>query len=104
MEGLKPGRIVYFTFDEFTAKQVDESIAALKAGNHYRAGDVAPAMITRVWDQASGCVNLKVILDGPDSLWVTSVMFEGSTETKTPRTWHWMFDGQNTRYNPNQPK
>lgn len=33
--------------------------------------DVAPAMITRVWN-ARG-VNIRVLLDGPDTPWLTSV-------------------------------
>lgn len=34
--------------------------------------DVAPAMITRVWNDQG--VNLRVLLDGPDTPWLTSVV------------------------------
>lgn len=33
--------------------------------------DVAPAMVTRVWNDE--LVNVRVLLDGPDVLWLTSV-------------------------------
>lgn len=33
--------------------------------------DVAPAMITRVWNEEG--VNIRVMLDGPDTPWLTSV-------------------------------
>lgn len=33
--------------------------------------DVAPAVITRVWNEQG--VNLKVLLDNPDDIWLTSV-------------------------------
>lgn len=34
--------------------------------------DIAPAVITRVWNEQG--VNLRVLLDGPDTLWFTSVV------------------------------
>lgn len=42
----------------------------------------APAEVVRVFDD--GKVNLKVSLDGPDTVWVTSVV-----EGTEPGTWHW---------------
>lgn len=89
MDGLKPGRIVYFVFSAFDAEQI-------KSGNRYKEGDIAPAMVVRTWSY-DGCCNLKVMLDGPDTLWATSVLF---SEAKGPHTWHWMFDGQQKRYDP----
>jgi hypothetical protein len=50
-------------------------------------------MVVRVWT-ADGCVNLKVMLDGSDTYWATSV--NHATE-KAPRSWHWMYQGQATR-------
>lgn len=91
MEGLVTGRIVYFVHSEDTAKE-----AAALAGNHVKAGDVEPAMVVRVWDQASGCANLKVHRDGPADQWVTSVPH---SDDHQPRSWHWMYSGQATRGN-----
>lgn len=120
MDGLVAGRIVYFVFDESRAAEVmrrrttSASIAQrmkygddpqLKAwpagaqahiGNDVKAGDVLPAMVLRVWGE-SGCSNLKVQLDGSDEYWATSISFD---EAKVPGTWHWMFDGQQKRYQP----
>lgn len=44
--------------------------------------EVAPAIITRVFSDT--CVNLRVLLDGPDTLWVTSAN-PGDDE----RQWQW---------------
>lgn len=38
---------------------------------HNNGSDVAPAVITRVWNEQG--VNLKVLLDNPDNIWLTSV-------------------------------
>ncbi len=113
-EGLKPGRIVYFVFDEQSAEEVmrrrttGPSIAErlkLQAwpagaqahiGNDVLAGSICPAMIVAAWGTS---VNLKVMLDGSDIYWATSVPFSGE---KQPRTWHWMFEGQATRYAPDR--
>jgi len=116
MEGLVAGRIVYFVFDTSSANEVNrrrkDSVSGLTednwprgamahVGNEVRAGDVVPAMVVRVWDQNAGTVNLKVMLDGSDLLWATSVTYaEWSRDAEnlpTPRTWHWMYQGQPTR-------
>ncbi len=116
-EGLKPGRIVYFVFDKQSAEEVmrrrtdGASIAArMKAtpptwpagamahiGNPVASGDIYPAMVVKVWGDAR--VNLKVMLDGADGYWATSVVFDPE---KSPRSWHWMFEGQATRYKPDR--
>ncbi len=116
MDGLKPGRIVYYVFSEqaaievmrrrTSAQSIAERIKVLAwpvgaqahIGNDVKAGDILPAMVLRVWGD-SGCSNLKVILDGSDEYWATSVSFD---DTKQPGTWHWMFEGQSTRYDPNK--
>lgn len=127
MDGLVAGRIVYFVFDESRAAEVmrrrttGKSIAdrmrtvvpsvegpapsiygwpagaQAHVGNDVKAGDIYPAMVLRVWGE-SGCSNLKVQLDGSDEYWATSISFD---EAKAPGTWHWMFDGQQKRYQPN---
>jgi hypothetical protein len=42
-------------------------------------GDIAPAMITRVWKDQG--VNLKVVLDGPEEYWLTSVALYDDRES-----------------------
>lgn len=115
MNGLVPGRIVYFVFDAQRAAEVmrrrtsSAQIAArLQAdpptwpagaqahiGNHVQAGDICPAMVVAASD--SPRVNLKVQLDGSDEFWATSITYDAA---KAPGTWHWMFDGQQQRYTP----
>ena len=41
-------------------------------GNGASEGDVYPAVVVRDWDEASGTVNLQVLLDGNDTYWATS--------------------------------
>jgi hypothetical protein len=90
MEGLIPGRIVYFVFDVESALQVKRDRFG-REGNPVNAGDIYPAMVVRVWDQEQGLVNLRVFLDGPDVYWVTSVKYDGMREVKT---WHWLRPSQ----------
>lgn len=88
MDGLKPGRIVYF---------------------RHRDGGESPAMVVKVWS-ADGTVNLYVFPDGSNDRkayggpgdrvgWETSVPF---SETDLPFSWHWMFEGQQVRYRPDR--
>lgn len=120
MEGLTPGRIVYFVFDAHRAAEVMRRrtnsvsiVDRMKAdppqwpagaqahiGNEVKAGEVYPAMVLRVWGE-SGCSNLKVMLDGSDEFWATSIAYD---EAKAPGTWHWMFAGQSGRYTPDSAK
>jgi hypothetical protein len=132
MDGLVPGRIVYFVFNEQAAKEVmrrrttAQSIAErMRAippawpagaqahiGNDVKAGDIYPAMVLRVWG-SSGCSNLRVFLDGSDDYWGISINYdagtpgpEGAAEAGVYAhySWHWMFDGQQKRYTPNNVK
>lgn len=87
------GRIVHYTLTEQNARDInkrradaqvsdisrDESGAQVHVGNNVRPGDVFPLVITRVWDDNS--VNGQVLLDGNDTLWVTSIHQWGSSET-----------------------
>ena len=131
MEGLKPGRIVYFVFDPESADQVNRrrtTGAAIRdrmatsvqsqgpggavfawpagaqahIGNVVMAAEVCPAMVLRVID--GGTCNLRVFLDGNDDFWATSVEFDAGHEARDHRlgTWHWMFEGQQTRYQPDR--
>ncbi len=73
-------------------------------GNDVHAGDILPAMVVRVWSQESGCSNLRVILDGTDEYWATSVIFDDSDDDQTgrrPDTWHWMREERVAQYDPN---
>ena len=64
--GMKPsiGRIVL--------------IPATAVGAPNNGGDVAPAIITRVW--AHNMVNVRVLLDGNDTPWKTSVTLYESAD------------------------
>lgn len=82
-----PGRIVAYTLTEQDAEQInrrraDEAAARpdrahdgaqVHVGNTATAGETYPLVITRVWGQTEGsAVNGQVLLDGNDTLWVTS--------------------------------
>lgn len=59
-------------------------------GNSVAAGDVFPLVITRVWS-GSG-VNGQVLLDGNDTLWVTSRVNNEERDAADkcqPGSWHW---------------
>jgi len=88
------GRIVQYTLTEYDAQAInkrrDDARKSLVAetnsgtmvhvGNPVIAGDKFPLVITRVWDENS--VNGQVLLDGNDSLWVTS-----ATQGENERQW-----------------
>jgi hypothetical protein len=130
MDGLKPGRIVYYVLSAQDAAEINRrrttgaSIAErmkqelqqlyngvqstvfgwpagaqAHIGTPVEAGEILPAMVLKVWGQESGCSNLKVMLDGTDTYWATSRNFAAD---KAPGTWHWMFEGQATRYQPDR--
>lgn len=70
------GRIVHYRLTEndvaLIASQRDGTV---KTGNAPREGDVYPLIITRVWEQdptEASAINGQVLLDGNDTLWVTS--------------------------------
>lgn len=77
------GRIVHYKLsqqdaDNITARRNHPT--ALVIGNHVKAGDVFPMLITRVWgDTPESAVQGQVLLDGNDVLWATSVS-EGDGE------------------------
>jgi hypothetical protein len=84
-------------------------LAAAHQGNDLKEGDIVPAIVTAVWGPET--INVKAMLDGCDSAWITSIGFDAGTEgtdrggdAKTiyrARSWHWMFTQQATRYTPN---
>jgi len=86
MSGTVPtiGRIVHYRLDAHDAARITHRrTEAGIPGNAVQPGDTYPLIITRVWGGGSG-VNGQVLLDGPDTLWVTSV-----TEGEGIRTWSW---------------
>lgn len=82
-----PGRIVAYTLTEYDAfainkRRTDATASAVAGqntgavvhvGNHVSEGDVFPLVITRAnGDTVESTVNGQVLLDGTDTLWVTS--------------------------------
>lgn len=47
--------------------------AQAHVGNAVSAGDVFPMVIVRIWPSDTGSVNGRVLLDGTDEYWATSV-------------------------------
>jgi len=79
------GRIVLYTLDEQDAQQVQHArLASTTAGaNTAAAGSTFPAIVVKAWEDPDE-LNLQVFLDGPDTLWVTSIPLGTG-----PRSWAW---------------
>lgn len=69
------GRIVIYTLSEHDKNSIN--------GN---TTDKLPAIIVNVWSDT--CVNLKVITDGINDLWKTSVALANEGRS-VPNTWVW---------------
>ncbi len=86
------GRIVHYTLNGYDADMINRrredsrshmgehrdnsNGVILHMGNPVKVGDVYPLIITRVWAEhpvESTSVNGQVLLDGNDSLWVSSI-------------------------------
>jgi hypothetical protein len=71
------GRIVEYTLTDDDCARISQARSTDRnsaRGNSVSAGDTYPLVITRVWGQTEGsAVNGQVLLDGDDTLWVTSV-------------------------------
>jgi hypothetical protein len=91
------GRIVHYTLSEHDVTVINLRRGASQilpetpggqivlAGNGVHEGEVYPLIITRIWGSIPGsAVNGQVLLDGNDTLWVTSV-----AEGKGPCRWAW---------------
>jgi hypothetical protein len=90
------GRIVLYTLTEENCATIRDKRegSASAAGNNPQAGDVVPFIVVRVWKDEGGPgvdgVNGQAILDGNDSLWVTSAYEQkGREAVRVPGTWHW---------------
>lgn len=85
-----PSRVVLYTLTEQNASDINKRREDAKrhiqehrdvadgsqihVGNKAKAGDVLPMTIVRAWgNQPTSSVNGQVMLDGNDTLWVTSV-------------------------------
>jgi hypothetical protein len=78
------GRIVHYTLTEQDVERVRAGRFAT-AANEVGVGDTFAAVVVRIWSQfPEPQCNLQVLLDGPDTLWVTS-----SKQGTKPGTWAW---------------
>ena len=78
-----PGRVVLYKLSQRDVEHIEFERAQRTGapGNSPREGDVVPATVVRVW--ADG-VNAQAVLDGADSLWLTS-----RKQGTEPGTWAW---------------
>ena len=90
------GRIVHYCLTEQDAECINRRRVnyhldpsnegfIFHTGNVANAGDVFPAMAVRVNDDGAS-VNAQVLLDGNDTLWVTSVV---ESVGAVPGGWFW---------------
>lgn len=78
LAGLTEGRMVHYVLPDGRS-----------------SGEHRPAIVVKVWNKATGYVNLQVITDGSNDgdpyaagiHWATSISY---SEGKEPRTWHWI--------------
>jgi len=100
MNGIVEGRIVHYVLNELDTERIIEQrerqtgasgVVSIAAGNLPKAGEHVAMMIVRVFPHVIGNddsgINGQCLLDGNDSLWVTSRKFD---EGKSPGTWHWI--------------
>jgi hypothetical protein len=78
---LSVGLIVHYRLSDEDLRKL--SARSLIAGNQPHVGDVYPAVILRVNGELS--VNLRVLLDGPDDVWLTSRNYS----VETNGCWFW---------------
>lgn len=79
------GRVVHYTLTKQDADEINRrrdgfiaegwpATAQRHVGNQVNAGDVFPLIVTRVWDAETGSFNGQLMLDGSDTLWITSAV------------------------------
>lgn len=88
------GRILLYTLTESDAETINRRRVAephkpewpkgaqAHVGNSVSAGEEVPLTVVKPWTDT--CVNGQALLDGNDSLWVTS-----ATEGTGPGKWRW---------------
>lgn len=103
------GRIVHYALSDENAAAINKrrkdsgaNLGAIQTdalgyvahvGNHAEAGQVFPLIITRVWSE--DCINGQVLLDGNDSLWLTSAskanehQLTQAAGSPVPGRWFW---------------
>lgn len=84
------GRIVLYTLASYDVDAIRIQRGPDGRGNSVSPGDIYPAMVVRTWGDPSDSymrVNLKVMLDGPDSYWATSRKVGVADEQGS---YHWM--------------
>lgn len=104
MQGLTEGRITHYILTQQDADEINRrrvsgaghgenwpAGAQAHIGNPISTGEHCPMMVVKVWDRqpdgGNGCCNGQVLLDGNDSLWVTSRLHDPDG---APGTWHWI--------------
>ncbi len=82
------GRIVHYRLSENDALRINKNWQSGVGGNASSGGDIVPLIIVRVWPDEFGAgipgINGQAILDGHDTLWVTS-----AHEGTEPGQWSW---------------
>lgn len=83
----RAGQHVVYTLAEHDVATIEANRkeAPGRGGNSVQVGQRFPAFIVRDW---GGCANLRILLDGRDDHWITSVS-EGTGPGKwqTPNAW-----------------
>ncbi|MCW1885523.1 DUF2829 domain-containing protein [Luteolibacter flavescens] len=84
------GRIVLFVLAAAQVSAINherEQSGGVLSGNTVKEGDVFPMIVVRAWgDSPESAVNGKLLLDGTDTLWLTSVT---ATKEPTPGSFYW---------------
>jgi hypothetical protein len=94
MKGVIVGRTVHYVLTEMDVEKIiGQRTIISQFGGVVRPGDHVPMVFVKVFPVADpmndpGMVNGQCFLDGNDTLWVTSRMFDENE--KCPGTWHWI--------------
>ena len=89
------GRVVHYCMSESDCSMVKQqrllngqTSNGGVLGNSPHPGDILAAIAVRVW--SNNDANLKVLLDGPDTYWVTSRVIDVTDGAEpSPGSWRW---------------